>query len=107
MQPPLMHPARLVVANRPTTRELAVTDQVGSTTPPLSWPYYGVSFAEAVKRGYRKWAVVDGRAGFGEYWWFVLFVIAGDLHAGGPRCADLGREQRGWPAACGWPRSSI
>ena len=52
-----------------------MNDHDGSAAPPLSWPYYGVSFAEAVKRGYRKWAVVDGRAGFGEYWWFVLFVF--------------------------------
>ena len=31
-----------------------------------------MSFVDAVKSGLRNYAVFKGRAGRGEYWWFVL-----------------------------------
>jgi hypothetical protein len=36
-------------------------------SPPDEWPYYGIGFAEAIKRGLRKYAVFTGRASRGEY----------------------------------------
>ena len=43
---------------------------------PLSWPSYGISFPAAVGRGLRKFAAFTGRAGRGEFWWWLLFVAA-------------------------------
>jgi uncharacterized membrane protein YhaH (DUF805 family) len=34
-----------------------------------------MSFVDAVKSGLRNYAVFKGRAGRGEYWWFVLFGV--------------------------------
>ena len=50
--------------------------------PPDDWPHYGIKFVPAVKRALRKYAVFSGRAGPGEYWWWVLFVLAGWLVLG-------------------------
>lgn len=43
----------------------------------LDLPWYGIGFADAVKRAFQKYARFDGRASRGEYWWFALglFVI--------------------------------
>ena len=51
-------------------------------SPPDDWPHYGIKFVPAVKRALRKYAVFSGRAGQGEYWWWVLFVLAGWLVLG-------------------------
>ena len=40
--------------------------------PPLDWPHYGIGFVAAVKRGFQKYATFSGRAGRGEFWWWVL-----------------------------------
>lgn len=44
-------------------------------SPPDEWPDYGISFVEAIKRALRKYAVFEGRASRGEFWWWSLFVI--------------------------------
>lgn len=41
-------------------------------TPPLDWPYYGIGFIDAVKRGFQKYATFTGRASRSEFWWWVL-----------------------------------
>lgn len=44
------------------------------TSPPLDWPYYGIGFVPAIKRGFAKYAHFTGRASLSEYWWWMLFV---------------------------------
>ena len=51
-------------------------------SPPDDWPHYGIKFVPAVKRALRKYAIFSGRAGPGEYWWWVLFVLGGWLVLG-------------------------
>ena len=43
--------------------------------PPLWAPYYGISFVEAVKRFFKKYATFTGRASRSEYWWVYLFTL--------------------------------
>ncbi|QRY62971.1 DUF805 domain-containing protein [Gordonia sp. PDNC005] len=38
----------------------------------LDLPWYGIGFADAVRRVFQKYARFDGRASRGEYWWWVL-----------------------------------
>lgn len=47
-----------------------------SATPPLDWPWYGIGFGAAIRRGFQKYVVFRGRASRGEYWWWFLFVAA-------------------------------
>ncbi len=42
----------------------------------LNLPWYGIGFADAVRRVFQKYARFDGRAGRGEYWWWVLANFA-------------------------------
>lgn len=42
--------------------------------PSLDQPWYGISFTDAVKRFFNKYADFKGRASRGEYWWVILFV---------------------------------
>lgn len=42
--------------------------------PPLWAPWYGISFANAIRRAWKKYAAFDGRASLSEYWWFTLFT---------------------------------
>lgn len=93
-QPSLMGRIRPL---RSTPRLVMTGLGVDASTPPMTWPYYGVGFAEAVRRGYRKWMVVDGRAGFGEYWWFVLFVVLTTFILGGLDRLIFGTEGDGGP----------
>ena len=41
--------------------------------PSLDMPYYGISFTDAIKRGFKKYATFSGRASRSEYWWWALF----------------------------------
>ena len=50
-------------------------------TPPLDWPYYGIGFAGAVRRGFVKYATFRGRAGNAQFWWWQLFVLLGMIAA--------------------------
>lgn len=43
---------------------------------PLSQPFYGASFGEAIKRFFKKYATFSGRASRSEYWWVFLFQNA-------------------------------
>ena len=43
-------------------------------TLPLDWPHYGIGFAGAVARGFKKYATFAGRASRSEYWWWTLFT---------------------------------
>lgn len=43
--------------------------------PPLWAPYYGASFAAAVKRVFQKYATFSGRASRSEYWWWTLVSV--------------------------------
>jgi len=45
------------------------------TPPPLEFPYYGIGFIEAIKRGFKKYATFFGRASRSEYWWWYLFTF--------------------------------
>src|SRR5580765_3881936 len=38
----------------------------------LDLPWYGIGFADAVKRFFKKYARFDGRASRSEYWWSYL-----------------------------------
>ncbi len=40
--------------------------------PPRQWPWYGIGFLPAVRRGYQKYAVFSGRASRSEFWWWAL-----------------------------------
>lgn len=40
--------------------------------PPLWAPWYGISFQQAFKRFFQKYAMFDGRASRSEYWWWIL-----------------------------------
>lgn len=42
----------------------------------LDLPWYGIGFADAVKRAFQKYARFDGRASRSEYWWFALGIFA-------------------------------
>ena len=41
--------------------------------PSLDMPHYGISFIDAIKRGFKKYATFSGRASRSEYWWWALF----------------------------------
>jgi uncharacterized membrane protein YhaH (DUF805 family) len=41
--------------------------------PALDMPHYGISFIDAIKRGFKKYATFSGRASRSEYWWWALF----------------------------------
>ncbi len=41
-----------------------------------------MSFADAVRTCFRKYATFSGRAGRPEFWWFALFGLLGNLLAG-------------------------
>ena len=43
-------------------------------TPPLDWPDYDISFVDAYKRGFKKYATFSGRASRSEFWWVQLFI---------------------------------
>lgn len=51
-----------------------ITQPLPSAGPPLDWPQYGIGFVPAIKRAFRKYATFSGRAGRGEYWWWILFT---------------------------------
>ncbi|APX23119.1 MAG: DUF805 domain-containing protein [Rhodobacteraceae bacterium] len=38
-----------------------------------------MTFAGAVKNGFRTYATFSGRASRSEYWWWILFVVAGSV----------------------------
>jgi uncharacterized membrane protein YhaH (DUF805 family) len=40
--------------------------------PPLWAPWYGISFPNAVRRFFKKYAKFDGRASRSEFWWWYL-----------------------------------
>ena len=40
---------------------------VRSAAPPLDLPHYGISFLDAVKRGFKKYGTFAGRANRSEY----------------------------------------
>jgi uncharacterized membrane protein YhaH (DUF805 family) len=42
-----------------------------------------MSFVDAIKSGFRNYAVFKGRAGRSEYWWFFLFSILAQSAASG------------------------
>jgi uncharacterized membrane protein YhaH (DUF805 family) len=50
-------------------------EQQGSA--PLDWPQYGIGPVAAVKRGFAKYAVFDGRASRSEFWWWYAFYVVG------------------------------
>lgn len=41
----------------------------------LDLPWYGIGPIDAVKRAYLKTFRYDGRAGLGEYWWYMLYTL--------------------------------
>lgn len=42
---------------------------------PLNLPAYGISFPDAIKRYFTKYATFSGRASKSEFWWSVLFLV--------------------------------
>ncbi|WP_158865823.1 DUF805 domain-containing protein [Leifsonia sp. AG29] len=46
-----------------------------STGVPLWQPLYGASFAEAIRRFFKKYSDFTGRASRSEFWWWFLFAI--------------------------------
>ena len=40
-----------------------------------------MTFVEAIQTCFRQYATFEGRASRSEYWWWVLFVVAGSLAA--------------------------
>ena len=50
-------------------------DQPGGT--PLDWPVSGIGPVAAVKRGFSKYAVFNGRASRSEFWWWYAFYVVG------------------------------
>lgn len=40
--------------------------------PPLWAPYYGITFPNAIRRFFKKYADFTGRASRSEYWWVML-----------------------------------
>ncbi|WP_161522194.1 DUF805 domain-containing protein [Bifidobacterium aemilianum] len=46
---------------------------------PLTKPYYGCSFIEAIKRFFMNYANFSGRASRSEYWWSFLFIALVEL----------------------------
>ncbi|WP_433876050.1 DUF805 domain-containing protein [Sinomonas atrocyanea] len=46
-----------------------------AAAPPLWAPHYGISFRDAIRRFFAKYATFTGRAGRGEYWWWVLASV--------------------------------
>lgn len=72
----------------------------------LDQPYYGIGFIPAVKRGFRKYATFSGRAGRGEYWWWILGVSIVEVVLGGlglglglATSTDRGKT----PGVAAWP----
>ncbi|ROP60365.1 uncharacterized membrane protein YhaH (DUF805 family) [Curtobacterium sp. PhB130] len=52
--------------------------------PPLWAPWYGISFGNAVRRFFKKYARFDGRASRSEFWWWALanaivYIVLGIL----------------------------
>lgn len=43
--------------------------------PHLHLPLYGASFAQSVRRFFKKFATFHGRASRSEYWWVQLFIL--------------------------------
>lgn len=41
-----------------------------------------MTFDQAIRIGFQKYATFSGRARRAEYWWFILFIMIGDLTAG-------------------------
>ena len=37
-------------------------------------PHYGIGFAGAIARGFKKYSVFTGRASRSEFWWWYLFI---------------------------------
>lgn len=60
----------------PAQAQAIPTDPNGE--PPLWAPWYGISFQQAFKRAFQKYAVFNGRASRSEYWWWVLanFIVS-------------------------------
>ncbi|WP_144713958.1 DUF805 domain-containing protein [Curtobacterium pusillum] len=50
--------------------------------PPLWAPWYGISFGNAIKRFFGKYARFDGRASRSEFWWWYLanFIVYAVLY---------------------------
>jgi uncharacterized membrane protein YhaH (DUF805 family) len=60
---------------------IPVAGASAGSEPPLWAPWYGISFADAARRGMKKYAAFEGRASLSEYWWWTLFT--GILSFGG------------------------
>ena len=60
----------------PAQAQAIPTDPNGE--PPLWAPWYGISFPQAFKRAFQKYAVFNGRASRSEYWWWILanFIVS-------------------------------
>jgi uncharacterized membrane protein YhaH (DUF805 family) len=56
-----------------TVQPYVAAPQFTGSEPPLWAPWYGIPFAAAVRRGWKKYADFDGRASLTEYWWWALF----------------------------------
>lgn len=72
----------------------------------LDQPHYGIGFMPALQRGFRKYATFSGRAGRGEYWWWILGVTVVEvvlvglaLGLGLATSTDRGKT----PGAAAWP----
>lgn len=47
--------------------------------PSIEQPWYGIDFVNAIKRGFKKYFVFEGRASRGEFWWFYLVAMIASL----------------------------
>lgn len=50
--------------------------------PPLWAPWYGIPFAQAFTRYWKKYVRFDGRASRSEYWYWALWYVIGSAAAG-------------------------
>ena len=54
----------------------------GPRQPPLWAPWYGIPFAQAFPRFWKKYVRFDGRASKSEYWFWALWYVIGNAATG-------------------------
>jgi uncharacterized membrane protein YhaH (DUF805 family) len=93
-------------AGYPAASPYGITASAPSGDPgSLDQPWYGIGFVDAIKRVFKKYITFSGRASRGEYWWWILALVAFGFVMG-LLTAALGQGEMTYDAY-GYPQTTL